>query len=103
MRIERVIDALNVSIDNKVKGHFVLHISITNDSTFKVYKEYKYDLYYIHNKSKFKALSMVQKHRVPKEQEATLKDVLDEYFCVELFKWFNSDNYNDIIRGNYDI
>jgi hypothetical protein len=46
---------------------------------------------------------MVQKHRVPKEQEATLKDVLDEYFCVELFKWFNSDNYNDIIRGNYDI
>jgi hypothetical protein len=43
MRIERVIDALNVSIDNKVKGHFVLHISITNDSTFKVYKEYKYD------------------------------------------------------------
>ena len=103
MRIERIIDALNVSVQDKIKGHFILHISITSNSTFKVYKDYAYNLYYINKKNKYLVLNMIQKHRVPKEQEATLKDALDEQFCVGLFKWLNSNDYNNIIKGDYDI
>lgn len=94
MKISEIIECFNRSIDMQ-KGHLVLHISITSNSIFKVYKDIEYSLWFI-SKDKHKnsiALTESYKEKMPDVDKERILNETDKRFVVTLFKWIAEKEY----------
>ena len=77
MKAEDIVEGLNRHIETKrlengIKkdiGHLVLQKEILPHHTFKVYKNYRYTLWFIKNKKSYQVISFQQSHKVLKEIE----------------------------------
>ena len=109
MIIEDVIESLNKHIETKrlengIKkdiGHLVLQKEILPHHTFKVYKNYKYTLWFIKNKKSYQVISFQQSHKVLKEIEDNIIKKVNITFIELIFNWINSSSYEEVINGNY--
>lgn len=109
MIIEDVIESLNKHIETKrlengIKkdiGHLVLQKEILPHHTFKVYKNYRYTLWFIKNKKPYQVISFQQSHKVLKENEDDVTKKVDITFIELIFNWIGTNDYNKIIEGEY--
>lgn len=100
MKLEEIIEALNISFNNKDinKGHFVLQRIITPNPSFKLYKEYEYILWFIKKDIKQKMLTCNNTVKVIKGQEESIERYIDIDFCKSLFDWLRTDNYIKLLQ-----
>lgn len=108
MNAEDIVQILNNSIKEtrKIKkiesnSHLVLLVTIDSNRPFKVYKTYKYTLYFINNKHKYKVFSSSLTAKVLKGQEDKMKKDIDTKFMYSLFDFLQTEYYNLIINGEY--
>lgn len=109
MKIEDIIEGLNRHIECqratlgiKETGHVVLHKEILPYPTFKIYKAFKYNLWFIKNKKSYKLLTLSQVLKVPTGQEELVEKELGISLSVLIFNWMGSDSYKEVINGEYD-
>jgi hypothetical protein len=88
-----------LSIDKK--GHLVLHKSSTNHPTIKIYKEYKYTLWYYDKSKTYEVLSFSIAERVLKGQEEDIINRMNKNLCLQIFELIESEYFNQIIKGEY--
>lgn len=109
MRAEDIVEGLNRHIETKrlengIKkdiGHLVLQKEILPHHTFKVYKNYRYTLWFIKNKKSYQVISFQQSHKVLKEIEDNIIKKVNITFIELIFNWINSSSYEEVINGNY--
>lgn len=109
MKAEDIVEGLNRHIETKrlengIKkdiGHLVLQKEILPHHTFKVYKNYRYTLWFIKNKKSYQVISFQQSHKVLKEIEDNIIKKVNITFIELIFNWINSSSYEEVINGNY--
>lgn len=109
MKIEDIIEGLNRHIDSQRSalgitetGHIVLHKEVLSNSSFKIYKTFKYNLWFIKNKKSYKVLTLSETIKVPTGQEEQVEKELSISLSTLIFNWIGSDSYTAIIKGEYD-
>lgn len=101
MSLVELIDCLNHSIAGFIdKGHFVLHTSIIPNTTFKVYKDVVYTLWFIKDKVKIQSLTMKYTGKIPESNKDKNIHDLDLGFTKVLLEWILSGEYKKIIGGD---
>lgn len=109
MSTEDIIESLNLYIEEQrrrlgvnIKGHLVVHKVIDNTSSFKAYKNYKYSVYYIQNRTKHAlfGVSLVDKVIGDKDEAIVLK--LNIELCKLIFKAIKEGIIDEIIKGEYN-
>lgn len=100
MKLEEIIEALNISFNNRDinKGHFVLQRIITSNPSFKIYREYEYILWFIQKDNKQKMLTCKNTTKVLKGQEESVERYIDIDFCKALFNWLKTENYTKLLQ-----
>lgn len=109
MKAEDIVEGLNRHIETKrlengIKkdiGHLVLQKEILPHHTFKVYKNYRYTLWFIKNKKSYQVISFQQSYKVLKEIEDNIIKKVNITFIELIFNWINSSSYEEVINGNY--
>lgn len=109
MRVEEIIAGLNKYIESrrntlkiKVKGHIVLHKTYISHPTFKAYKEYKYDVWYVNKPYSNKILSISKVEKVLEGHEEKILSSMNVDLCTALFELINSEDFELIIYGEYE-
>ena len=102
MKAEDIIEGLNKHIETKRSergienvGHMVLQKEIMPHSSFKVYKIYKYTLWFTKRGKSYKVITVQHTAKVPDGQEENMLSTL-------IFNWIGSDFYEAVIKGEYN-
>lgn len=82
-----------------VEGTFILHRSMTVHPIFKVYKIFRYDLYYMCDGEKRLMLTFETKENCPADMIDSIWDKCDRIYLDELMKWLTGDNYKILRDG----
>ncbi len=109
MKAEDIIEGLNKHIEAKrwergIKGlgHLVLQREIIPNSSFKVYKEYKYTLWFAKKGKSYKVITIQHTAKVPEGQEESMVREMNILLNAMMFNWIGSDSYEAIIKGEYN-
>lgn len=109
MKAEDIIEGLNLHIETKRKdrgikttGHLVLQKEIMPHSSFKVYKIYKYTLWFTKRGKSYKVITVQHTAKVPDGQEENMNREMNIMLSNMIFDWIGSDFYEQIIEGDYN-
>lgn len=110
MKTDEIVGALNIELFNErkkigstCKGQFIIRRTIEEVPTFKAYKQYQVQLWYIQDRKKFQILvESITDRVILNEDELILKN-LNTRFLVAVFQLQKSTSWEKIIRGEYGI
>ena len=109
MKAEDIIEGLNLHIETKRKdrgikttGHLVLQKEIMPHSSFKVYKIYKYTLWFTKRGKSYRVLTVQNTAKVPDGQEENMNRRMNIMLSNMIFNWIGSDFYEQVINGEYN-
>lgn len=89
-----IVEVLNNKIKEYTdKGHFILHKEIECNSFSKAYKEYRWTLWYIYNRSKHKVTTLSNTGRVVTDnEEANMISFMEAYLLSYIFDLLQDTN-----------
>lgn len=112
MSIEDIIESLNryIRLERNEQGisvnsHLVLQRIVESNPTFKSYKKYEWIVWLIDNDSKYKIVIVSLTEKVLKDQEEGIDKGINKRLCNSLlealFRFIRTEDYNQIVNGNY--
>ena len=109
MKAEDIIEGLNKHIEIRRGergienvGHIVLQREIIPHSSFKVYKIYKYTLWFTKGGKSYEVMKIQHTARVPGGQEESILEKMDIMLSISIFNWIGSYFYEAVIKGEYN-
>lgn len=109
MKAEDIIEGLNKHIETRRSergienvGHMVLQKEIMPHASFKVYKIYKYTLWFTKRGKSYKVITAQHTAKVPDGQEENMLREMNIMLSTLLFNWIGSDFYEAVIKGEYN-
>lgn len=109
MKAEDIIEGLNKHIETRRIerrigniGHMVLQKEIMPHSSFKVYKTYKYTLWFTKKGKSYKVITVQHVAKVPDGQEENMLREMNIMLSTSIFNWIGSDFYEAVIKGEYN-
>lgn len=109
MKAEDIIEGLNRHIESvrnkrgiENVGHIVLQREIIPHSSFKVYKIYKYTLWFTKRGKSYEVMKMQHTAKVPDGQEESILREMNIMLSTLIFNWIGSDFYEAVIKGEYN-
>lgn len=110
MKTDEIVVALNVELFNERKkmgstceGQFMIRRTIEEVPTFKAYKQYQVQLWYIQDRKKFLILGESITDRVILNDDEFIIKTLNTRFLVAVFQLQKSTSWEKIIKGEYGI
>lgn len=109
MKIEDIINQLNKYIDQyrdkyNIPKQNIGHLNIQKQilpNTFKVFKTYKYILWYIDSNESIEVLTISQVFKETEFNKEEALNEMDKQFTFEIIKLINSGTFNQIINNNF--
>ena len=105
----RYIEGLNKHIETKRSergienvGHMVLQKEIIPHSSFKVYKIYRYTLWFTKRGKSYRVITVQHTAKVPDGQEENMLREMNIMLSTLIFNWIGSDFYEAVIKGEYN-
>lgn len=109
MKAEDIIEGLNKHIEIRRDergieniGHIVLQREIIPHSSFKVYKTYKYTLWFTKRGKSYEVMRIQHTAKVPDGQEESILREMNIMLSTMIFNWIGSDFYEQVINGEYN-
>ena len=109
MKAEDIIEGLNKHIETRRSereienvGHMVLQKEIMPHSLFKVYKTYKYTLWFTKRGKSYEVMMIQHTAKVPDGQEESMLREMNIMLSTMIFNWIGSDFYEQVINGEYN-
>lgn len=109
MKAEDIIEGLNKHIETRRSergienvGHMVLQKEIIPHSSFKVYKIYRYTLWFTKRCKSYKVMTAQHIAKVPDGQEENMLREMNIMLSTLIFNWIGSDFYEAAIKGEYN-
>ena len=109
MKAEDIIEGLNRHIETRRNergienvGHIVLQREIIPHSSFKVYKIYKYTLWFTKRRKSYEIMRIQHTAKVPDGQEESMLREMNVMLSTMIFNWIGSDFYEAVIKGEYN-
>lgn len=109
MKAEDIIEGLNRHIETRRSergienvGHIVLQREIIPHSSFKVYKIYKYTLWFTKRGKSYEVMKIQHTAKVLDGQEDNMNREMNIMLSNMIFNWIGSDFYEQIINGEYN-
>lgn len=109
MKAEDIIEGLNKHIEARRSergienvGHMVLQKEIMPHASFKVYKIYKYTLWFTKRGKSYKVMKVQHTAKVPDGQEENMLREMNIMLSTLIFNWIGSDFYEAVIKGEYN-
>ena len=109
MKLEDIIEGLNKHIEIerrnkgiKTTGHLVLQKEIVPNSSFKVYKTFKYILWFTKNKKSHRVITIQHTAKSIEGYEEILLREMNIMLSTNLFNWIGSNSYRMVINGEYN-
>ena len=109
MKAEDIIEGLNKHIEIRRGergienvGHIVLQREIIPHSSFKVYKIYKYTLWFTKRGKSYEIMRIQRTAKVPDGQEEGMLREMNIMLSTMIFNWIGSDFYEQVINGEYN-
>ena len=109
MKAEDIIEGLNKHIEIRRGergienvGHIVLQREIIPHSSFKVYKIYKYTLWFTKRGKYYEVMKIQHTAKVPDGQEESMLREMNIILSTSIFKWIGSGFYEAAIKGEYN-
>lgn len=109
MKAEDIIEGLNKHIEIRRDergienvGHIVLQREIIPHSSFKVYKTYKYTLWFTKRGKSYKVMKIQHTAKIPDGQEENMLREMNIMLSTSIFNWIGSDSYESVIKGEYN-
>lgn len=109
MKAEDIIEGLNKHIEIRRSergienvGHMVLQKEIIPHTSFKVYKTYKYTLWFTKRGKSYKVIIAQHTAKVPDGQEENMLREMDIRLSTLIFNWIGSYSYEAVIKGEYN-
>ena len=109
MKAEDIIEGLNKHIETRrsergIKniGHIVLQREIMSHSSFKVYKIYKYTLWFTKRGKSYEVMEIQHTAKVLDGQEENMLREMNTMLSTSIFNWIGSDFYEAVIKGEYN-
>ena len=109
MKVEDIIEGLNKHIETRRSergienvGHMVLQKEIMPHSSFKVYKTYKYTLWFTKRGKSYKVIVLEHTAKVLDGQEENMNRRMNIMLSNMIFNWIGSDFYEQVINGEYN-
>lgn len=109
MKVEDIIEGLNLHIETKRKGrgikttgHIVLQKEIMLHSSFKAYKIYKYTLWFTNKGKSYEVIVLEHTAKVLDGQEEGVLRGLNIMLSNIIFNWIGSNFYEAVIKGEYN-
>ena len=109
MKAEDIIEGLNKHIETRRSergignvGHMVLHKEIMPHSSFKVYKIYKYTLWFTKRGKSYEVMKIQHTAKVPDGQEENMLREMNIMLSTSIFNWIGSNFYEAVIKGEYN-
>lgn len=109
MKAEDIIEGLNRHIETRrsergIKniGHIVLQREIMPHSSFKVYKIYKYTLWFTKRGKSYEVMEIQHTAKVPDGQEENMLREMNIRLSTLIFNWIGSASYEAVIKGEYN-
>lgn len=109
MKAEDIIEGLNLHIETRRSesgienvGHIVLQKEIMPHSSFKVYKTYKYTLWFTKRGKSYKVITVQHTAKIPDGQEENMLREMNIMLSTSIFNWIGSDSYESVIKGEYN-
>ena len=109
MKAEDIIEGLNKHIEirrgergSENAGHIVLQREIIPHSSFKVYKTYKYTLWFTKRGKSYKVITVQHIAKVPDGQEENMLREMNIMLSTSIFNWIGSNFYEAVIKGEYN-
>lgn len=106
MKAEDIIEGLNKHIEIRRDergieniGHIVLQREIIPHSSFKVYKTYKYTLWFTKRGKSYEVMKIQHTAKVPDGQEESMLREMNIMLSTMIFNWIGSDFYEQVING----
>lgn len=109
MKAEDIIEGLNRHIEIRRSergienvGHIVLQREIIPHSSFKVYKIYKYTLWFTKRGKSYRVTAVQHTAKVPDGQEENMLREMNVRLSTLIFNWIGSASYEAVIKGEYN-
>ena len=109
MKAEDIIEGLNRHIETRRSergienvGHMVLQKEIMPHSSFKVYKIYKYTLWFTKRGKSYEVMKIQHTAKVPDGQEESMLREMNIMLSTSIFNWIGSYFYEVVIKGEYN-
>lgn len=109
MKAEDIIEGLNRHIEIRRSergienaGHIVLQREIIPHSSFKVYKIYKYTLWFTKRGKSYRVMTVQHTAKVPDGQEENMNREMNIRLSDMIFNWIGSNFYEQVINGEYN-
>lgn len=109
MKAEDIIEGLNKHIEIRRGergienvGHIVLQREIIPYSSFKVYKIYKYTLWFTKKGKSYRVIAAQHTAKVPDGQEENMLREMNIRLSTLIFNWIGSYSYEAVIKGEYN-
>ena len=109
MKSEDIIEGLNKHIETRRSergienvGHIVLQKEIIPHTSFKVYKTYKYTLWFTKRGRSYKVITIQHTAKVPDGQEENMLREMNIRLSTLIFNWIGSYSYEAVIKGEYN-
>ena len=109
MKAEDIIEGLNKHIEIRRGergienvGHIVLQREIIPHSSFKVYKIYKYTLWFTKRSKSYEVMMIQHTAKVPDGQEESMLREMNIMLSTMIFNWIGSNFYEQVINGEYN-
>lgn len=109
MKAEDIIEGLNRHIETRRSergienvGHIVLQREIIPHSLFKVYKTYKYTLWFTKRGKSYEVMEIQHTAKVPDGQEESMLRKMNIMLSTLIFNWIGSYFYEAVIKGEYN-
>lgn len=109
MKAEDIIEGLNKHIEIRRSergienvGHMVLQKEIIPHTSFKVYKTYKYTLWFAKRGKSYKVIIAQHTAKVPDGQEENMLREMNIRLSTLIFNWIGSYSYEAVIKGEYN-
>lgn len=108
MKVEDIIEGLNRHIEIRRGergienvGHIVLQREIIPHPSFKIYKIYKYTLWFTKRGKSYEVMKIQHTAKVPDGQEESMLKKMDIMLSTTIFNWIGSYFYEQVINGEY--
>ena len=109
MKAEDIIEGLNRHIETRRSergieniGHIVLQREIIPHTSFKVYKIYKYTLWFTKRGKSYEVMEIQHTAKVPDGQEENMLREMNIRLSTLIFNWIDSASYKAVIKGEYN-
>ena len=106
MKAEDIIEGLNKHIETRRSergienvGYMVLQKEIMPHSSFKVYKIYKYTLWFTKRGKSYRVITVQHTAKVPDGQEENMLREMNIMLSTMIFNWIGSSYYTEVING----